>query len=230
MKTLHVWSMGPTPYAQGLALQKRLQSAQREGGLGDFLLLLEHTPVVTLGRSAHAAHVLVSKEALAAQGIECWETDRGGDVTYHGPGQLVGYPLLKLEGAWQDVKKYIHALEEALILALKPWGIEGQREGRWPGVWVESRHGGLRKLAALGVHMSRWHTRHGFALNLAPQLAHFGLIVPCGIREAGVTSVLEELELAPTRAQFEPLLVEAFCEVFGYGGIEEGGAVALPEG
>ncbi|MCL2179486.1 MAG: lipoyl(octanoyl) transferase LipB [Proteobacteria bacterium] len=216
MKALRVRSLGPTPYAEGLALQQHIQSAQREGVEGDCLLLLEHPPVVTLGRSAHVEHLLATREALVAQGIECWEADRGGDVTYHGPGQLVGYPLLKLEGAWQDVKKYIHALEEVLIQALRPWGVEGRREARWPGVWVESRHGGLRKLAAIGVHMSRWHTRHGFALNLAPRLEHFGLIVPCGIREAGVTSVEAELWAAPTRAQVEPLLVAAFCEVFGY--------------
>jgi len=216
LKTLHVWSLGQTPYAEGVALQHRLQAMQREGQLGDALLLLEHSPVITLGRSAKAAHVLASKEVLAACGVELWETDRGGDVTVHCPGQLVGYPLLQLEGAWRDVKKYMRALEEALIVALKPWGLLAKREERWPGVWLESRHGGLRKLAAVGVHLSRWQTRHGFALNVAPRMELFGCIVPCGIQEAGVTSMQEELPKAPSRAQVEPGVLQAFCEVFGY--------------
>jgi len=216
LKTLHAWSLEQRPYAEGVALQHRIQAAQREGRVGDVLLLMEHPPVVTLGRMAKAAHVLASKEVLAAHGVELWEADRGGDVTLHCPGQLVGYPLLKLEGAWRDVKKYMRALEEALMVALRPWGMRGKREERWPGVWVESRHGGLRKLAAVGVHLSRWHTRHGFALNLAPRLELFEWIVPCGIREAWVTSVQEELLVAPSRTEFEPTLLQAFCEVFGY--------------
>ncbi|MCL2013246.1 MAG: lipoyl(octanoyl) transferase LipB [Cystobacterineae bacterium] len=216
LKALHHCSLGKTPYAEGLALQHRIQAMQQEGKMGDVLLFLEHYPVFTLGRLANAAHVLASKEALAAQGIELYEVDRGGDVTYHGPGQLVVYPLLKLQGVWQDVKKYMRALEETIIEALRPWGVQGHREPRWPGVWVESRHGGLRKLAAVGVHISRWYTRHGFALNLAPKLEHFKLIVPCGIREAGVTSLEAELSPTPSRAQVESALLQAFCKVLGY--------------
>jgi lipoyl(octanoyl) transferase len=220
LKVLRCLSLGETPYAEGVALQHRIQAAQREGRLGDVLLLLEHRPVVTLGRAAHAAHVLVSQEVLAAHGVELWEADRGGDVTFHGPGQLVGYPLLVLEGAWRDVKKYMRALEEVLICSLRPWGLSGQREPGRPGVWVESRHGGLRKLAAVGAHLSRWHTRHGFALNVATQLEHFEWIVPCGIQGAGVTSMQEELPKAPSRVQVEAVLIEAFCEVFGYTCVE----------
>jgi len=220
LKTLHFWSLAQTPYGEGVALQHRIQAAQREGRVGDVLLLLEHPPVVTLGRSAKAAHLLATREVLVAQGIELWEADRGGDVTYHGPGQLVGYPLLKLEGPWQDVKKYMRALEEVLICTLKKWGLYGKREERWPGVWLKSRHGGLRKLAAVGVHLSRWHTRHGFALNLSPRLEHFEWIIPCGIREAGVTSMQEELLKAPSRAEFEPALLQAFCDIFGYGRVK----------
>ena len=220
MKTLQLRSLGQTPYAEGLALQHRIQAAQREGQAGDSLVLLEHSPVVTLGRSAKAAHLLASKEVLAAHGIELHEADRGGDVTVHCPGQLVGYPLLQLEGAWRDVKKYMRALEEVLIVALRPWGLCCRRQERWPGVWLESRHGDLRKLAAVGVHLSRWQTRHGFALNVAPNLGFFEWIVPCGLREAGVTSLKEELPTAPSRAQVEPALLQAFCEVFGYERVE----------
>lgn len=220
LKRLHFWSLQQTPYAEGVALQHRIQAAQQAGQLGDALLFLEHPPVVTLGRLANAAHLLATRKQLEAQGTEVWEADRGGDVTWHGPGQLVGYPLLKLEGEWQDVKKYMRALEESLIRTLRPFGLCGKREPRWPGVWVESRHGDLRKLAAIGVHLSRWRTRHGFALNVAPKLGHFACIVPCGIREAGVTSMQEELPQAPTRAQVELVLLQAFCEVFGYGEVE----------
>lgn len=211
--TLH--RLGRVEYIDGLELQRQLQEARRANVLGDMLLLLEHNPVLTLGRGAKAMNVLASPEVLAAQGVELVETDRGGDVTYHGPGQLVGYPLLFLPPGRQDVRRYVRMIEETIIRALRRFGLEATRFEQWPGVWIaESRRGGPRKIAALGVHLSRWYTRHGFALNVAPNLGHFSLIVPCGIREAGVTSMAEELGHAPGFDEVQSVVAETFGEVF----------------
>lgn len=210
-----VHRLGTVEYDDGLKLQDALQRAHRDGTGGDTLLLLEHPPVITLGRGAKAFNVLATAEQLAAQGVALFETDRGGDVTYHGPGQLVGYPLLHLGAGRQDVRKYVRDLEEVLIGALLTFGIDAHREPKWPGVWVsDSKAGGLRKIAALGVHLSRWYTRHGFALNVSPTLAHFGLIVPCGIAEAGVTSMEVELGRTVPLAEVEDVLVASFARVF----------------
>lgn len=211
-----VHRLGTVEYADGLAMQDALVHAHRAGTGGDTLLLLEHPPVITLGRGAKAFNVLASREQLSAQGVALVSTDRGGDVTYHGPGQIVGYPLLHLGPGQQDVRKYVRNLEEVLLRTLATFGITAHREAQWPGVWVRaSRAGGLRKIAALGVHLSRWYTRHGFALNVSPRLEHFALIVPCGIAEAGVTSMEVELGAAVPLADVEGRLIEAFAEVFG---------------
>lgn len=188
------WPLGRVEYADGLELQRQFLEARRVGASPDTVLLLEHPPVLTLGRGAKRSNVLVGGELLRARGIELFETDRGGDVTYHGPGQLVGYPLLHLGPGRQDVRRYVRAIEELVIRTVRDFGIEATRLPRWPGVWVErSRAGGPRKIAALGVHLSRWYTSHGFALNVDPDLSHFALIVPCGITEGGVTSMAQEL-------------------------------------
>ncbi len=211
--TLAVRQLGRVEYTDGLELQRQLQEARRAGEISDTLLLLEHPPVLTLGRGAKAENVLFSREALRQSGVEVFETDRGGDVTYHGPGQLVGYPLLHLPPGKQDVRKYVRNLEEVLIRTLAGFGITAHREQKWPGVWVaDSKAGGLRKIAALGVHLSRWYTRHGFALNIAPNLKHFDFIVPCGIKEAGVTSMQVELGTIPNGV--EPVLIKNFADVF----------------
>ncbi len=213
--TLTVHRLGLVEYEDGLTLQRRFQRARMAGNVGDALVLLSHPPVLTMGRGAKAANILAPKELLAREGVTVHETDRGGDVTYHGPGQIVGYPLLHLEPGRQDVRKYVRGLEEVLIRSLAHFGITAQREERWPGVWVQrSKLGGLRKIAALGVHLSRWYTRHGFALNVAPKLAHFELIVPCGIREAGVTSIAAELGFSPRLEDVEQVLADRFGEVF----------------
>lgn len=208
--------LGRVEYADGLELQHQFQAARRAGAVTDTLLLLEHPPVLTLGRGADGANVLKPREALEAMGVGVFETDRGGDVTYHGPGQVVGYPLLHLEPGRQDVRRYVRSLEEVILRTLGDFGITAARIERWPGVWVEqSRLGGPRKICALGVHLSRWYTRHGFALNVAPELAHFELIVPCGITEAGVTSMAQELPFAaPSMGEVEARLVHHFGEVF----------------
>ncbi len=202
-------------YADGLAMQQHLQALRKQSQIDDTLLLLEHSPVLTLGRGAHATNIIAPQAVLQAEGVRIFETDRGGDVTYHGPGQLVGYPLLHLGPGRQDVRKYVRAIEEIAIRTVADFGIVATRLEKWPGVWVEqSRRGGPRKICALGVHLSRWYTRHGFALNVQPNLAHFGLIVPCGISEAGVTSMAEELNRDVTRDEVEPRVVHHFSQVF----------------
>jgi lipoyl(octanoyl) transferase len=211
-----VYRLGRVEYPDGLDLQSQLQQARMAGAVGDTLLLLEHPPVLTLGRAAKAGNILTPAAQLQKLGVTVFETDRGGDVTYHGPGQIVGYPLLHLVPGKQDVRKYVRGIEETLIVALQHFGITAVRMPQWPGVWLEkSRLGGPRKIGALGVHLSRWYTRHGFALNVSPNLAHFELIVPCGIREAGVTSMEAELGRKVPIAEVEDVLVKTFGEVFG---------------
>ncbi|MDX2009045.1 MAG: lipoyl(octanoyl) transferase LipB [Myxococcaceae bacterium] len=217
--------LGRVEYADGLELQQQFQTARRADAVPDTLLLLEHPPVLTLGRGADGSNVLKRPDELEALGVALHETDRGGDVTYHGPGQLVGYPLLHLGPGRQDVRRYVRSIEELIIRTLADFGITATRIEKWPGVWVaESRLGGPRKICALGVHLSRWYTRHGFALNVDPDLSHFELIVPCGISEAGVTSMAKELPGgAPSMAEVEAQLVRRFGEVFE-SAMSEGGA------
>ena len=212
---VQVHRLGRVEYRDGLELQRQFQEARRANEVPDTLLLLEHPPVLTLGRGAKENNILTPKPQLDALGVEVFETDRGGDVTYHGPGQIVGYPLLHLGPGRQDVRKYVRAIEELMIRTVADFGITATRFEQWPGVWVaESRRGGPRKIAALGVHLSRWYTKHGFALNVAPELSHFELIVPCGIREAGVTSMREELQREISVADVEERIVHHFRDVF----------------
>lgn len=207
--------LGLVEYGDGLELQRQFQEGRRAHKVPDTLLLLEHPPVLTLGRGASAGNILRPQAQLDALGVEVFETDRGGDVTYHGPGQIVGYPLLYLASGRQDVRKYVRAIEELLIRTVGDWGIIATRIEKWPGVWVtESRRGGPRKIAALGVHLSRWYTRHGFALNVNTDLTHFELIVPCGIREASVTSMQEELNRNVPLRDVERRIAHHFTEVF----------------
>ena len=175
---------GCLPYSQALVLQTRICELKKRGFKRDVLLLLEHTPVITLGRSAKKENLLVDEEYLKKKGIDLRETDRGGDITFHGPGQLVGYPILALGTGERDVRDYMRRLEESLIRLLREFDIESARNPGYTGVWTE--HG---KVAAMGVHISRWITRHGFALNVNTDLAFFNLIIPCGITDKGVTSM-----------------------------------------
>ena len=177
--------LGSVPYREALALQESLVAAARRGEATDQLLLLEHPEVITLGRSADPANVLISAEERVRRGIEIHESGRGGDVTYHGPGQLVGYPIVALREEWRDARRYLRELEEALILAVADFGILAVRAPGLTGIWV-----GERKLAAIGVRISTgWITSHGFALNVSTDLSGFRWIVPCGIRDRGVTSM-----------------------------------------
>lgn len=177
--------LGRVPYAEAAALQERLVRDRRLGVEPDTLLLLEHTPVITLGRSARLANVRISPEEASRSGIEIVESGRGGDVTYHGPGQLVGYPVVALVGGERDAHAYLRRLEDVLIDVGRHYGVEAARVPGLTGVWV-----GNEKLAAIGVRISTgWITSHGFALNVARDLSGFDAIVPCGIRDRGVTSI-----------------------------------------
>jgi lipoyl(octanoyl) transferase len=213
-RVLRVLRLGRVEYPDGLQLQAQLARARKAGTTGDVLLLLEHPPTVTLGRGARPKNVLGSEAALAARGIGVYATDRGGDVTYHGPGQLVGYPILELAGARADVRAYVRSVEEGLIRALASFGLRAGRLPRWPGVWLGEEGRDARKIAALGVHIARWVTTHGFALNVAASLEDFELIVPCGIEEAGVTSMARELSEPPAWDAVQTAVAKAYGDVW----------------
>jgi lipoyl(octanoyl) transferase len=211
-RPLHVRRLGRVEYAEGLELQQQLVAERKAGHIPDQLLLLEHPAVITLGvKNRHdRSHVVATPEQLDEAGVGVFETGRGGDVTYHGPGQLVGYPILDLRPDRCDVHRYVRDLEEVLIRTAAAFGIEAGRVAGLTGAWV-----GGDKLAAIGVRISRWITSHGFALNVSTDLSHFDLIVPCGITGKGVTS-LERLAGRPVSLiEAEDALVPAFADVFG---------------
>jgi lipoyl(octanoyl) transferase len=176
--------LGRVSYADGLALQERLVRERQAGAVPDTLLLLEHEPVFTLGRNARAENVLFPADELRARGFDVFEVGRGGDVTYHGPGQVVGYPIVDLSPDRRDVHRYVRDLEDVLIRTCADYGVAAGRVAGRTGCWV-----GPEKIGAIGVRIARWVTSHGFAFNVANDLAPFGLIVPCGIRDASVTSL-----------------------------------------
>ena len=209
-------------YLRALHLQERLVELRRAGAIGDTLLLLEHPPVLTLGRNATRANIVATDEQLAARGVALHVVKRGGDVTYHGPGQLVGYPILDLRahtldtGARLGVVDYVRLLEEALIRVCGEFAVRAQRVGGRTGVWTApSRTGTERKLAAIGVHVSRGITSHGFALNVTTDLRDFNLIVPCGIADRAVTSLEEEAQVPVTLAQASEAAARALGRVLG---------------
>jgi lipoyl(octanoyl) transferase len=201
---IHLLHLGRISYADGLAAQKRVVEARKAGAIGDTLLLLEHPPVLTLGRNSHRENVLASDEFLASRGVELHEINRGGDVTYHGPGQLVGYPIVDLRGDLPGKRgphlgpvDFMRLLEEAIIRVCYDFGIPAQRIAGRTGVWtVASGSVEEKKLCAMGIHVSQGVTSHGFALNVTTDLRDFQLIVPCGITDRAVTSL--ELEAQPT--------------------------------
>jgi lipoyl(octanoyl) transferase len=176
MRNCCLRQLGRIDYAAALELQRKLAADRKQGLLSDQLLLLEHPHVITLGRNGHMENLLAGDDILERAGIAFFPTDRGGDVTYHGPGQLVGYPILDLRDWKRDVGAYVRALEQAIIDTLAEYGIEAGRIPKLTGVWV-----GERKIAAIGVHLSRWVTSHGFALNVSTDLSYFQYIVPCGL-------------------------------------------------
>jgi lipoyl(octanoyl) transferase len=217
---ISVLYLGQLDYATGLRLQKRLVDLRKEGAIGDVVLLLEHTPVITLGRNAKAKNILAAPELLARRGVEVFESDRGGDVTFHGPGQLVGYPIFDLRAfpsSEEDRKtlgaiEYVRRLEEVLIRTCATFSIPTKRISGLTGVWTE---GAESKIAALGVHISRGVTSHGFALNVTTDLSFFDLIIPCGITSKPVTSMTKELEKPPILEEVAHAVSRQFGQVFG---------------
>jgi len=210
MRVLETRRLGLVSYGEALALQRALVEERRVDRVGDLLLLVEHPAVLTLGVKGDGgrSHIIATPEALAARGIEVFESGRGGDVTYHGPGQIVGYPIVDLNPDRRDVHRYVRDLEEVLIRTAGDLGIATARVPGLTGVWA-----GQDKLAAIGVRISRWITSHGFALNVTTDLSHFDLIVPCGIADRGVTS-LARLGSSASRREVEDRIVAHFCEVF----------------
>lgn len=210
-RTLDVRRLGRMPYGEALELQKSLVEQRRAGTVGDLLLLVEHPSVLTLGVKGDGgrSHILASDDELASRQIGVFETGRGGDITYHGPGQIVGYPIIDLDPDRRDVHKYVRDIEEVLIRVAADYGITTARVPGLTGVWA-----GDEKLAAIGVRIQRWVTSHGFALNHTTDLSHFGLIVPCGISDKGVTS-LQKLGCVATRVEVEDRIAAHFGAVFG---------------
>jgi len=216
-RTLAVRNLGVVPYADALALQRQLAEERIAGRIPDTLLLLEHPSVITLGRGTKATSLPLDADALRRRGIEVFEIERGGDVTYHGPGQLVGYPILDLQQHKSDLHWYLRQIEETLIVALAGFGIVAGRNSGYTGVWTQGR-----KIASIGIHVRQWVTWHGFALNVTTELSPFSLIVPCGIPDVVMTSVERELADEATRsvgadlpARVRDAVVRSFALVFG---------------
>lgn len=209
MRTLEVRELGRIAFGDAWELQKSLAERRKRSEIPDQLLLLEHPHVLTLGRNGHEDNVLVSRERMAELGIDFHEINRGGDITYHGPGQIVGYPIVDLREWKRDVVAYVRGLEEVILQTLKRFGVTGARDAGATGVWVEGA-----KVCAIGVHISRWVTTHGFALNWTTDLNYFSYIVPCGLTRP-VTS-MERLGVKADREQVHHALVDAFAEVFEY--------------
>ncbi|MDK1031701.1 MAG: lipoyl(octanoyl) transferase LipB [Planctomycetia bacterium] len=214
MATLNVIDLGRCSYARAVDLQKRLVAGvQAAPGEEAHIVLVEHDPpVITVGRSSRGdGNVLASADALKAEGIEVVECSRGGDVTYHGPGQLVGYPIIRLDLHGRDIHRYLRDLEEVLIRVLGVFGITGRRVRGQTGVWV-----GEEKVAAIGIAVTRWVTYHGFALNVATNLSHFDFIIPCGITDKTVTSVERLLGRPVGLDEVKPRVIRCFADVFGF--------------
>src|ERR1700761_1940172 len=217
-RTISLVNLGRLDYASALERQEQVCALRQQEQIGDVLLLVEHPPVLTLGRNSDREHLVAGEDTLARRGISLFETNRGGDVTYHGPGQLVGYPILNLRAFTPPlgIIEYLRRLEEVLIRACADYGVLTQRIAGRSGVWTMP--GGSvteKKIAALGVHVARGVTTHGFALNVSTDLDDFGLIVPCGIRDRGVTSMQLEADPAPTLEQMTHSISRHFGRVFG---------------
>ena len=209
-RQLEVLRLGRVRYADALALMEERLEARLRGEVPDALFLLEHEPVLTFGRRARMEHVVASAELLAQRGIEIHHTGRGGDVTYHGPGQIVGYPVLDLRPDRQDVRRYVRDLEEVMIRVSARYGVEAGRVDGLIGAWI----GEARKIGAIGVRLSRWVTSHGFALNVSTALDAYALIVPCGITDRGVTSLERETGRQILLAEALDAVEASFREVF----------------
>jgi lipoyl(octanoyl) transferase len=212
VRPLEVRRLGTVPYQEALAMQRELVEERKAGRIPDLLLLLQHPPVITLGVRGDGgrANVVATQEQLTLLGIEVVETGRGGDVTYHGPGQIVGYPIIDLKPDRCDVHVYVRDVEEVMIRVCADYGVAAGRIAGLTGTWI-----GTEKIGAIGVRISRWVTSHGFAFNVATNLDHFKLIVPCGIADHGVTSLERATGRTIPLEQVEDALVQQFSAVFG---------------
>ena len=224
-KQVQLIELARTPYQEALKIQEDLfnqiiavKRANRQNDIQEptknYLLWVEHTPVFTLGKSGKEEHLLLDKERLKEREIEFYATNRGGDITFHGPGQIVGYPILDLDNFFTDIHKYLRLLEEMVILTLKEYGIEGTRSKGETGVWLDLETPFARKICALGVRASRWVTMHGFAFNVNTDLSYFEGIIPCGIQGKGVTSLTKELGIQVSEAEVKEKLKNHFQKLF----------------
>ncbi len=219
MRLCETRQLGLTPYAEALALQQSLHEARKRDEIPDTLLFVEHPHVITLGRGANRANLLADEITRQQAGVELFETGRGGDVTYHGPGQLVGYPILNLAPERQDVRKYVQDLQEVLVRTAADFGVVAEpRGGELVGVWV-----GNYKLGAIGIRISRWVTMHGFAFNVTTDLRYFQMIVPCGIKEYGVTSLQQLTGKQFAHTEVAERVTYHFGEVFNRSMLVAGG-------
>lgn len=210
-RRLLVVELGHLDFTEALGIQRAVSAARIAGAVpDDVLLLVEHPPVVTLGRSTKGDNLQISESLLAARGVQRFEIERGGDATFHGPGQLVGYPIVDLKQHTQDLHWYLRQVEEALIVALGRFGLQAGRVAKYTGVWIDDR-----KIASIGVHARDWVTRHGFALNVNTDLSYFDLFTPCGIADVVMTSTQRELgAAAPSLAEVQAQVAEAFATTF----------------
>ncbi len=222
MRNCCLRELGRISYGKALKVQQEIVAARKAGETGDHLLLLEHEHVITLGRNGHMENLLASDEILSRAGISFYPTDRGGDVTYHGPGQLVGYPIIDLKDWKRDVGAYVRGIEQTIIDTLGEFGIEAGRIPKLTGVWVDGR-----KIAAIGVHLSRWVTSHGFALNVNTDLSYFQYIVPCGLTKP-VTS-MAQLGVRASLEEVSRVLAGQFGRVFDCEMVAETPALATLE-
>jgi lipoyl(octanoyl) transferase len=214
MRPLEIRRLGLVPYADGLELQRRLVEDRKADRIPDTLLLLQHPHVLTIGvKKDGRSHILAPPDRLSALGVDVFETGRGGDVTYHGPGQLVGYPIVDLNPDRRDVHRYVRDLEEVMIRVCADYGLEAGRVSGFSGAWIKSDSGD-EKIGAIGVRISRWVTSHGFAFNVTTDIDFFKLIVPCGIADKGVTSLESKLGRAPAMSEVQDRFVEQFAAVF----------------
>ena len=214
MKTCQTVNLGLLGYAEAYALQKRIVAARKADAIEDVLLFCEHPNVITQGRNGKREHLRVSEHVLRQKGVEFYETSRGGDITYHGPGQIVGYPILSLGGIRRDVVWYVRMLEEAMIRATAEFGITAKRVAGKTGIWVGEGNT-EEKLGAIGVHISRWVTSHGFAYNVSTDLRFFDLIVPCGIADRKATSLEKVLGRTVKESEVAPRLAKHLGELLG---------------
>jgi lipoyl(octanoyl) transferase len=215
MPALLIADLGLLSYSEGVALQERIVAARKAEAIEDVLLFCEHPHVLTLGRNGKRENLLASEHVLKQKGVEFHATNRGGDITYHGPGQVVGYPILNLARLKSDVHWYVRNLEETMIRASSDFGVTAYRVPGRTGIWVRTNQS-EEKLAAIGVHISRWVTSHGFAYNVATDLRYFDLIVPCGIAGRKATSLEELLGRSVSPSEVKPLLARHFADLFSF--------------